>query len=93
MKNNFVGMGCFYRANPYGLVKTICRGFDAVSGDAMIAYVYVGKGGCASEIFLMLENEFKNIFLNQMPDQLSVVEHRVYTAEVGGSSPSSGTIQ
>ena len=27
MKNNFVAMGCFYRANPYGLVKTICRVF------------------------------------------------------------------
>lgn len=48
---NFVGMGQFYRANPYGLVKTVCRGFDANSGDAMIAYVQVGKGGCASEVF------------------------------------------
>ena len=64
MKNNFVAMGCFYRANPYSLVKTICRGFDADSGDVMIAYVQVGKGGCASEVFFMLENEFKNIFLS-----------------------------
>lgn len=23
MKNTYVGMGCFYHANPYGLVKTI----------------------------------------------------------------------
>lgn len=61
---NFVGMGQFYRANPYGLVKTVCRGFDANSGDAMIAYVQVGKCGCASEVFFMLEDEFRNIFLN-----------------------------
>lgn len=61
---NFVGMGQFYRANPYGLVKTVCRGFDANSGDAMIAYAQVGKGGCASEVFFMLEDEFRNIFLN-----------------------------
>ena len=64
MKNNFVSMGNFYRANPYGLVKTVCRGFDANSGDAMIAYVHVGEGGCASDVFFMSENEFKNIFLN-----------------------------
>lgn len=45
MKNSYVGMGCFYRANPYGLVKTVCRAIDAISGDVVIAYVNVGKGG------------------------------------------------
>ena len=63
MKNTFVAMGSYYRANPYGLVRTVCRGFDYQSGEAMIAYVNVLEGGHASEIFLMPENEFKNIFL------------------------------
>lgn len=61
---SFVGMGQFYSANPYGLVKTVCRGFDYNSGEAMIAFVNVQSGGCASEIFLMPEKEFENIFLN-----------------------------
>lgn len=64
MKNNFVSMGSFYRANPYGLVKTVCKGFDADSGEAMIAYVNVHAGGNASDVFFMPEDEFKNIFLN-----------------------------
>ena len=63
MKNSYVGMGCFYRANPYGLVKTVCRGFDVDSGDAIIAYVQVGEGGCASDVFFIPETEFMNIFL------------------------------
>ena len=56
-------MGCFYRANPFGLVKTVCRAIDAISGDVVIAYVNVGKGGCASDVFIMPEVEFMNIFL------------------------------
>lgn len=63
MKNSYVGMGCFYRANPYGLVKTVCRTIDAISGDVVIAYVNVGKGGCASDVFIIPEAEFINIFL------------------------------
>lgn len=63
MKQNFVSMGSFYRANPYGLVKTIYRAIDAISGDAVIAYVNVGKGGYASDVFIMPETEFMNIFL------------------------------
>lgn len=60
----FVGMGCFYHANPYGLVRTVCRATDVNSGDVMIAYVNVGPGGFASEVFLMPESEFINIFLS-----------------------------
>lgn len=63
MKNNFVAMGEYYSANPYGLVRTVCRAFDYQSGDAMIAYVNVNKGGVASDVFLMPENEFINIFM------------------------------
>lgn len=62
MKNNFVAMGTFYRANPYGLVRTVCKAYDYQSGDAMIAYVNVDAGGCASDVYLMPENEFINIF-------------------------------
>ncbi len=65
MKNNFVEMGTYYQANPYGLIRTVCKIFDAQSGDAMIAYVNVGKGGVASEIWAMPENEFINIFLGK----------------------------
>lgn len=63
MKKNFISMGSFYRADNYGLIKTVCRGFDYKSNDAMIAYVKVGNGGYASEIFFMPENEFMDIFL------------------------------
>lgn len=59
----FVEMGDYYRANPYGLVKTVLRGFDHLSGEAMIAYVNVQDGGMASDVFFMPEEEFKNIFL------------------------------
>lgn len=61
--SKFVGMGCFYRANPYGLVRTVCRATDINSGDVMIAYVNVKNGGIASDVFLMPENEFINTFL------------------------------
>lgn len=59
----YVEMGCHYRANPWGLVRTVCRAFDHQSGEAMIAYVNISTGGFASEIFLMPENEFKNLFV------------------------------
>lgn len=59
----FVEMGKFYQANPYGLVRTVCRAFDAESGDAMIGYVNVSNGGCASDVFVMSETCFKNIFM------------------------------
>ena len=61
MQNNTVAMGTYYRANPYGLVRTVCRAFDQ-AGDAMIVYVNVGEGGCASDALIMPENEFINIF-------------------------------
>ena len=63
MTKNYVAMGSYYHANPYGLVRTICKAFDYQSGDAMIAYVNVNEGGQASDVFLMLEDTFKNIFL------------------------------
>ena len=63
MAKNYVAMGSYYNANPYGLVRTVCKAFDYQSGEAMIAYVNVTEGGQASDIFLMPENEFKNIFL------------------------------
>lgn len=64
MKNDFIAMGEFYRANPYGLVKTVCKGYDSQSGEAYIAYANVLDGGLAGDIFFMPEEEFRNIFLN-----------------------------
>lgn len=64
MSKKFVGMGDYYRANPYGLVRTVCKAFDDQSGEAMIAYVNVSEGGYVSDVFLMPEVQFKNIFLN-----------------------------
>ena len=64
MAKNYVAMGTYYRANPYGLVRTVCKAFDYKSGEPMIGYVNVSDGGVASDIFLMPENEFKNVFLN-----------------------------
>ena len=63
MTKNYVAMGSYYNANPYGLVRTVCKAFDYQSGEAMIAYVNVNEGGQASDIFLMPEDIFKNIFL------------------------------
>ena len=63
MAKNYVAMGTYYHANPYGLVRTVCKGFDWQSGEAMIAYVNVDNGGVASDVFLMPEDQFKNIFL------------------------------
>ena len=64
MKKNTVDMGAYYNAAPYGLVRTVCKAFDYQSGEAMIAYVNIASGGYASEIFLMPETVFKNIFIN-----------------------------
>ena len=63
MKKNYVGMGEYYNANPYGLVRTVCRGFDHQTGECIIAYVNVQTGGYASEVFMMPEEQFKNIFM------------------------------
>ena len=63
MTKNYVAMGSYYHANPYGLVRTVCKAFDYQSGEAMIAYVNVNEGGQASDVFLMPEDTFKNIFL------------------------------
>lgn len=60
---NFVAMGEYYNANPYGLVKTVCRAIDSESGEAMICYCNIDKGGCCSEVFCMPEYQFKNIFI------------------------------
>ena len=64
MKKNSVGMGEYYNAAPYGLVRTVCRGYDHQSGESIIAYVNIETGGYASDVFMMSEDEFKNIFLN-----------------------------
>ena len=63
MTKNFVAMGDYYNAEPYGLVRTVCRGYDNETGKSMIAYVNIKTGGIASEIFLMPEEKFKNIFM------------------------------
>lgn len=64
ISKRYIEMGAYYSANPYGLVKTVCKIYHYESGESMIAYVNVGKGGVASEVFAMPENEFKNIFLH-----------------------------
>lgn len=65
MKTNFVCMGSFYNVQPYGLVKTVCRVFDSESGESLIAYSCVDKGGYAGDIFVMPESQFINIFCKQ----------------------------
>lgn len=63
---SFVAMGEYYRSEPYGLVKTVCRAIDSESGNAMICYCNIEKGGYSSEVFCMPENEFVNIFVNKL---------------------------
>lgn len=61
--SKYIEMGSYYQANPYGLVRTICKAIDE-AGDAQIVYVNVGKNGFVGDAYLMPENEFSNIFLN-----------------------------
>ncbi len=63
MAKNYVAMGAYYHTNPYGLVRTVCKAYDYQSGEAMIAYVNVDNGGVASDVFLMPENVFINVFV------------------------------
>lgn len=60
----YVEMGAYYNVNPYGLVRTVCKAYDHESGESMIAFVHIDKGGYAGDIFLMSEAQFKNIFLS-----------------------------
>ena len=65
MKKNYVEMGSYY-TNGNALVKTVCRATSAHDNDAkFIAYAHVSKGGEASEIFLMPEQEFMEIFIEE----------------------------
>ncbi len=63
MKNTYVAMGTYYRADQYGLVRTVCRATDVKTGEVITAYVEVGEGGCVGEVMLMPELEFEQIFL------------------------------
>ena len=54
----YVQMGYHYTDEKGQLIRTVCRAFTQTN-DPMIAYVNVDKGGFASDVFLMNEDEFK----------------------------------
>ena len=63
MRKNYVEMGSYY-TNKNALVKTVCRATSALDNNLkLIAYAHVSRGGEASEIFVMPEEEFVNLFL------------------------------
>lgn len=59
----YVQWDSYYHDDTLGLVRTVCRVTDIKTNISSIAFVKVGEGGCASEIFSMEEEEFKKIFL------------------------------
>lgn len=61
MKNNRVEMGVYYNSKEFGLVRTVCQAIDLNSKKVMIAFVKVGEGGCASEMYLLPRNEFMDM--------------------------------
>lgn len=60
----FVEMGKFYHNSAGTLIKTVCRGINTTDKQNMVAFAYVGKGGCVSDINLMPEDEFISTFLS-----------------------------
>ena len=64
MNKNYVEMGVYYMDKTIGLVRTVSRMFDYKTNDPMIGYVKVGKGGIASEVYMMPEATFKEKFIH-----------------------------
>lgn len=61
---SYVEMGTYYRYEPNNiLVRTVCAATHSDTNERMIGYVHVGHGGCASEVFVMPESKFKELFL------------------------------
>ena len=60
---SYVEMGSYYHHDEK-LVRTVCSATHADTNEKMIGYVHVGKGGYASEVFVMPELEFKELFCN-----------------------------
>ena len=63
MSKNYVEMGVYYMDKTIGLVRTVSRMFHYETNDPMIGYVKVGRGGVASEMYMMPEATFKEKFI------------------------------
>lgn len=62
---SYIEMGSYYRYEANNvLVRTVCSATHADTNEKMIGYVHVGRGGYASEVFIMPEVEFKKLFCN-----------------------------
>ena len=60
---SYIEMGSYYRYEANNvLVRTVCSAIHADTSEKMIGYVHVGRGGYASEVFVMPESEFKELF-------------------------------
>lgn len=64
MSKNYVEMGVYYMDKTIGLVRTVSRMFHYETNDPMIGYVKVGRGGVASEMYMMPEMTFKEKFIH-----------------------------
>ena len=64
MSKNYVEMGVYYMDKTIGLVRTVSRMFHYETNDPMIGYVKVGRGGVASEMYMMPETTFKEKFIH-----------------------------
>lgn len=62
---SYIEMGSYYRHEDSNtLVRTVCSATHASTNEKMIGYVHVGKGGYASEVFVMPETDFRATFMN-----------------------------
>lgn len=60
-----IEMGSYYRAEPYGLIKTVCKAYNSDTGDSMVVFSKVEVGGYAGEMKVMPESTFKSTFLRK----------------------------
>lgn len=65
MKKISVDMGAYYTSlDQTSLVRTVGRATDVRTLTPMIMFVNVKEGGCASEPFVMAEDEFVSAYMS-----------------------------
>ena len=59
---SYIEMGAYYRHQDT-LVKTVCAMTHADTKEKLIGYVEVSKGGLASDLYVMSELKFKELYM------------------------------
>ena len=58
-----IALSTRYYSPEHGLVHTVCRAIDEETGEVKIAFVRIGVGGIASEVYLSSEDSFRERFI------------------------------